>query len=133
MTLSGPDVLSLRSDADAHGVEWHHAAGHSKGRERISFFPKNEEERAAVDRLAEAVKRNKEALSAKKKADKEKGLPTSKAAVWRGLSETDCGCGSVDYKDGKYGKFVPSFGEPDGKLYFPSADFADRARRILKI
>ncbi len=102
----------------AGGCEWHHAAGN-----RIAFFPKTEKEASAVDDLAEKIKAVK----------KDPNLPKSKAAVWRGLLDKDAGFGGVDFKEGKYGRFVCSFGEPDGRAYFPSEAFADAAKRLLGI
>jgi hypothetical protein len=133
-TLCADEVLSLRSEADAHGIEWHHAAGHNSGRERISFFPKNEEEIQAVNRLAKLVQTHKKQQAAERKALKAKKLPTSKAALWRHLEEhgkEDKGFGSVNYKNGKYGKFVPSYGEADGTLYFDSVEIAEIASKKL--
>jgi hypothetical protein len=134
-TLCADEVLSLRTEAGAHGIEWHHAAGHSSGRERVSFYPKNEEEIQAVNRLAKLVQDRKDRQREDRKKLKAKGLPTSKAALWRHLDkygQTDKGFGSVGYKVGKYGKFVPSYGEPDGTLYFDSAEIADISREKLE-
>ena len=136
MTLSGPNVLQLRDIAKAHGIEWHHAAGHNSGRQVIAFFPKNADEIAAVNRLAEAVDQAAMAEKAKKEALKKAGLPTSKAALWRHLEsngDVDHGFGCVDYKIGKYGPFVPGFGEPDGRYYFDSEALATAAKKLLKL
>lgn len=134
-TLAGPIVLKLRTEASAHGIEWHHAAGHSSGREIISFFPKNPAEEQAIDKLEELVDDNNTRVAAEKKALKAKGLPTSKAALWRHLAEhgrVDHGYGSVDYKVGKYGKFKCDYGTPDGTLYFDSPEIAGIAANKLK-
>ena len=101
------------------GCEWHHASGN-----RIAFFAETDEELAAL-------KAFKEKIAAFKAAAVD--LPKSKAAVWRGLVPEDQGFGGVDFKNGKYGRFVCSFGKPDGRLYFPSEEFATSARRLLKI
>jgi hypothetical protein len=133
-TLSGPKVLGLRTEASAHGIEWHHAAGHNSGREIISFFPKNPDEEKAIDKLEEFVEAHKAKLKTDAQKLKAKGLPTSKAALWRHLTEhgsTDHGHGSVDYKVGKYGKFKCDSGEPDGTLYFDSPEIAEIASRKL--
>ena len=100
-TISGTKVLEFRTQANAHGVEWHHAAGHSSGRERISFFPKNQTEREAIIRLGELVDQAKVAEKKEKSKLKKKGLPTSKAALWRHLEangKENKGFGSVDIK-----------------------------------
>lgn len=97
--------------------EWHHASAN-----RLAFFPKNEVQEARLDDLL-----------AKIATLKASDLPKSKAAVWRGLIDNDAGFGGVEYKEGKYGKFVCSYGEPDGVLYYPSAEFAAAARKLLKI
>ena len=134
MTLCGDSVLELRTAANAHGVEWHHAAGHSSGRERISFYPKNAEEMAAVNRLADVLKTHKANQAAENKALKAQNLPTSKAALWRHLEangKQDKGFGSIAYKNGKYGKFVCSYGEPDGVYYYDSAAIAEIAGKKL--
>ncbi len=136
MTLSGPNVLGLRNAAKAHGVEWHHAAGHSEGRQIIAFFPQDDEERRAIDRLSDAVAEAAKTAKAEKAKLKTAGLPTSKAALWRHLEEfggKDKGHGHVGYLDGKYGPFVPSFGEPDGRYYFDSPELATVAKRLLKL
>ena len=133
-TLCADEVLSLRSVAKAHDVEWHHAAGHSSGRERISFYPKNQEEREAIIRLGELVDERKKEQAEERKALKAKKLPTSKAALWRHLEAKglkDCGFGSIDYKIGKYGKFVCSYGEPDGRLFYDSKEIANIAAKKL--
>lgn len=101
------------------GVEWHHASAN-----RIAFFANSDED---FDKIRAFEKAVEEKLAAQ--AD----LPKSKAAVWRGLVDNDRGFGGVDYKDGKYGRFVCTFGTPDGRQYFPSADFAEKAKRLLKI
>lgn len=129
-TLCGSAVLALRDATDSHGVEWHHAAGHSSGRERISFFPKDREEMKKIDRLVEAVDLQKEEEKAERAALKAKKLPTSKAALWRHLEKTgakDKGFGSVEYKIGKYGYFLCSYGEPDGTFYYDSEEIAEVA------
>jgi hypothetical protein len=134
-TISGDKVLELRTKANAHGIEWHHAAGHSSGRERISFYPKNDQERTAINRLSDLVKERKAELKEQNKALKAAKLPTSKAALWRHLEangKTDKGFGSVDYKIGKYGKFVCSYGEPDGTLFYDSEKIAQIGQRLLK-
>lgn len=134
MTLSGKVVLGLRSAAKAHGVEWHHAAGHSKGREVISFFPADPDQEAAVDRLAVLVLESNAKEKAEKQVLKAEGLPTSKAALWRYLEENgneDKGFGGTAYKIGKFGKFVPSFGEPDGYYFYNSKEIAKIARDKL--
>ena len=135
VTLCADNVLGLRTKAKAHGIEWHHASGHSSGRERISFYPKNAEEIAAVNRLIDLVDARKLELKEEKSKLKEKGLPTSKAALWRHLEangKTDKGFGSVEYKIGKYGKFVCSFGEPDGTLFYDNEEIAQIGRKLLK-
>ena len=134
-TISGTKVLEFRTQANAHGVEWHHAAGHSSGRERISFFPKNQTEREAIIRLGELVDQAKVAEKKEKSKLKKKGLPTSKAALWRHLEangKENKGFGSVEYKIGKYGKFVCSYGEPDGVLFYDNEEIAQIGRKLLK-
>lgn len=134
ITLCGEKVLELRTAANAHGIEWHHAAGHSSGRERISFYPKNAEETTAINRLIVAVKQHKADLAAKNKALKAQNLPTSKAALWRHLEENgkqDMNFGSVAYKNGKFGKFKCAYGEPDGVYYYDSAAIAEIASKKL--
>jgi hypothetical protein len=134
-TLCGDQVLSLRT-ADMFEIEWHHAAGHSSGRERVSFYPKNAEEIAAVNKLAKLLDARKAVKKAESKKLKAKGLPTSKAAIWRHLEahgKSDKGFGSVDYKIGKYGYFVCSYGEPDGTFYYDSQDIAQIATKKLRI
>ena len=112
----------LQRDLDAADIdpweicEWHHASGN-----RLAFFPDTDDDHK---RLVAAVKK----LAAQKKGD---DLPRSKAAVWRGLLTEDAGFGGVDYKEGKYGKFRCDYGEPDGRLYYPSAAFAERAKRLF--
>ena len=133
-TLSGKNVLGLRTEAEAHGVEWHHCAGHCAGREIIAFFPKNDDEEEAIDRLA-ALLATKNLEDAAKKAElKKEGLPTSKAALWRILEKEgkqDVGFGGTPYKNGKFGPFVPSFGDPDGFYFFPSQAIAAIAKEKL--
>lgn len=133
-TLCADEVLGLRTEANAHGIEWHHAAGHSSGRERISFYPKNEEEKQAVNRLAQLVKERKAEQKAERQMLKSKNMPTTKAALWRYLEtngKEDKGFGCVEYKEGKYGKFVPTFGEADGVLFFDSEEIAKIANAKL--
>lgn len=119
-------ICILSRDIDAAGLsawdsgcEWHHASGN-----RIAFFAETDEELLKL-------KAFKAKITAFKAAAVD--LPKSKAAVWRGMVEDDRGFGGVDYKDGKYGRFVCSYGAPDGRLYFPSKAFATVARRLLKI
>ena len=100
--------------------EWHHASAN-----RLAFFPKNDSE---IKKINDAL----EKISAAKKAAKDKNLPRSKAAAWRGMSAKDAGFGCIEYKIGKFGPFVPTFGEPDGCLYFPSDEYATAARKFLK-
>lgn len=136
ITLSGSKVLELRTEAGAHGIEWHHAAGHSKGREVIAFFPKTRAEELKLNRLAELTDAYNLSMKKERHALKSKGLPTSKAALWRHLEKAgaqDEGYGCVPFKSGKYGPFVPSFGEPDGYYYFESAEIAAAAVKLLKI
>jgi hypothetical protein len=87
-----------------------------------------------LSKLAKLVQDRKDHQRKERKKLKAKGLPTSKAALWRYLEKhgnEDKGYGSVDYKEGKYGKFVPSYGEPDGTLYFDSQEVAEIASKKL--
>lgn len=117
-------ILSREIDAaglsawDA-GCEWHHASAN-----RIAFFPANEKESEKLRAFREKIQAFKASAS---------DLPKSKAAVWRGMVEVNRGFGGVDYKEGKYGRFVCTFGNPDGRVYFPTEEFAAVARRLLKI
>lgn len=99
--------------------EWHHASAN-----RIAFFPQTEKQKEKILKVIEEIKEYKNQI-------KGKDLPKSKAEVWRKLSNIDCGFGSVEYKNGKFGKFVCSFGNPDGVLYFPSEEFAEVAKKLL--
>tara|TARA_R110001606_G_scaffold107288_1_gene231913 strand:+ start:353 stop:820 length:468 start_codon:yes stop_codon:yes gene_type:complete len=132
--ITGKNVLSLRDDSNAHNVEWHHCAGHSSGREVISFYPSNSEQVEAVSRLRLLVEEDKGRLKRDRDSLKSRGLPTSKAALWRHLSANglkDCGYGEIDAKSGKYGWFRCERGTPDTVFYFDSAEIAKLAEEKL--
>ena len=100
--ITGKNVLSLRDDSNAHNVEWHHCAGHSSGREVISFYPSNSEQVEAVSRLRLLVEEDKARLN-----------------------------GEIDAKSGKYGWFRCERGTPDTVFYFDSAEIAKLAEEKL--
>lgn len=109
----------IESSADLIGLEWHHAAGRA-----IAIFCKND---AEIERA--------KAIQEKAKADIKDALFTSKKAAWRWLEEhgldTDAGFGGIEYKDGQYGRFRCSFGQPDGVVFYPCARSRDTAERLL--
>jgi len=107
-------------------LEWHHLAGHSSGRPRIGVYgdPDCAETRSKIQSIIEAEAEEKARVKAEKAAEKAAGLPTSKAGAWRWLadksnhvSESDA-VYRLEVKDGKYGWFVPTFGEPDEVWFY---------------
>ena len=91
-------------------VEWHHSTAGS-----VDFFCKTEEEINKIQKLKASLKNNS---------------ITSKAKFWAAVATDnnrgiDHGYGTVKAKNGKFGWFVPSFGEPDAIFGLPNQDCKD--------
>ena len=96
--LEGISFRCTESQAWDTVIEWHHG-----GSGIIAFFPKNKEEKAKIKDLQKSIKN--QAIK-------------SKAAFWRVVAKDenrgkDYGYGTIDAKQGKYGWFACSYGEPD--------------------
>lgn len=94
----GMEKISFRcteGHARQTGVEWHHG-----GAGIIAFFPKDEKEEKIVKKLKDDLKNRQ---------------IKSKKAAWEFLEKNNCENGKykIEAKIGKYGYFIPSFGEPD--------------------
>lgn len=124
--ISGPVT---EADAWGTGVEWHHAAGHSRGRGVLYFYAKTSEEYAKVDALAEEV--------ASRKAEKRKRKFPSKASAWRHIQanlenrKEDRGFGKIEIMNGKYGLFECAFGVPNYVFFFESEAERDDIRAAI--
>jgi len=123
-------LLLSDGEASGAGVEWHHLAGDCLG-----FYPKSHEEVARVAALidrctARELDKKNNALGIK-----------SKAAAWRyieaqrekHLGSEDKGLGAVRIKYGKFGPFVPAFGDPDAVYFFQSLEEKNSITKFLKI
>ena len=121
----------LLSDGEAYltRVEWHHLAG-----DIIGFYPKSDEERERVDRFIDHC-----ITRAREKRRNALGI-TSKAAAWRYIKaqrekqsgSEDKGFGSIDIMYGKFGPFVPSFGDPDAVYFFESLEEKNSITNFIK-
>lgn len=117
------------ADAWATGVKWHHGAGHSKGRGVFLFYAKTVSDCERVVALM--------ATAAERAALRKMRAFKSKAAAWRHVAATlaerteDKGFGSLPVKDGKFGLFVPKFGEPDFLYFFATAEEANNLTEVL--
>ena len=123
-------LLLSDGEASCTGVEWHHLAGDCLG-----FYPRSHEE---VARVAALIDR----CTARERDKKNNALGIkSKAAAWRyieaqrekHLGGENKGFGSIDIMYGKYGPFVPAFGEPDAVYFFQSSEEKNSIAKFLKI
>jgi len=123
-------LLLSDGEASCTGVEWHHLAGDCLG-----FYPRSHEE---VARVAALIDR----CTARERQKKDNALGIkSKAAAWRYIEaqrekqsgSEDKGFGSIDIMYGKYGPFVPSFGDPDAVYFFQSLEEKNSITNFIKI